>query len=499
MTSKRQKLARNSIYSLFTWFVPIVPSFLVTPILIGHLGNELYGLYVIFLGFLGYFFTLNIGKTVTKFVAEYRASGETGKISETVTTTLIMGSAVGIIATGAIALSARGFVIEILRVPEHLQDVAVTVLYLSCANILVLMLGLTFQFILQGLQRFDLFMLVANGNSVTFVLGSLALVLLGYGPIGLLTLSLVVSLVTGSIAAVLVKRELPELTFAFSISSSAWTDVWRYGFSIMGYHLAGSLLLLFERAWITRQFGPGALAFYVVPMILALFLQSFISSLVLAIFPVINEHLAEKQLLINLYKKVSRIVFTIIGFTWVTALVCGRDFLALWLNEEYAAESYHLLLIHISIVSLVALTMISYQLAEAFRAAPLTAASNFLWMAIAIPAMVIFSGLWMVGGVAYGRLLGVLVYIPFIIFVEKKFLGRFHWDLWLSTGLWVLAIAAIAGGVEYLVLSISAVSWPLLLAATACGGAIFAALLIVTGFIEPEEKLMIRNAIFRDR
>ena len=497
--SKRQKLFRNTIYGIVSWLFPIIPTFVITPIVIKTLGNELYGLYVIILGFTGYFFTLNVGKAATKYVAEYKASGQIEKISNAVSATLLFGLAVGSITTATLAIFARYFVGDVLQIDEPLQRTAIIALYLGCLNILVSMLGLTFQSILQGLQRFDAFMLITNATSVLLTVGTLAAVISGYGVIAMFSVSLAVSVISALVAMVLVKRLLPELHLRLRVGREPWSEVWRYGMSIMAYQLFGSALLLFERSWITRRFGPEALTFYVVPMTLAVYLQTFIASLVLAIFPVINEHLSERQILAELYKQATRLILIILAFAGISSAVGGRLFLELWLNREFAELSYELLLLQMVVFSVVSLSMLVWQIAESFRAASLTAAANFIWMTVSVPLMVYFSYEWQTLGVAYARLVGVAVYIPLIVYIEKRFLGGVFWFFWSALIVRVLGAMIAAGSVEYFLLGLMSHSWISLSLSVLIGGVTYLTFLYLFRLISTDEGLMLRDAIFGSR
>ena len=80
-------LINNSIFSLLSWILPVVIGFVATPLIVRNLGNREYGLYATILGFISYSFSFGIGKILTKYVAEYRASGESDKIGEVVSAT----------------------------------------------------------------------------------------------------------------------------------------------------------------------------------------------------------------------------------------------------------------------------------------------------------------------------------------------------------------------------------------------------------------------------
>lgn len=497
--NKRHKLARNSAYSLFSWLFPILPSFIITPIIISRLGNEMYGVYAIVLGFVGYFFTLNVGKAATKYVAEYQSSGRMDKVSDTVSATLILGLTAGGITTIVISIYASTFVSDILDIPGELHQTAVVAVYLGCLNILVSMIGLTFQYILQGLQRFDTFMMITNSTSLLMNLGILVAVVYGFGVIGLFVVALAVSIISAALSGALVRRLLPELRFRFRPGSAAWAEVWRYGVSIMAYQLFGTALLLFERGWIMNQFGPEALTFYVVPMNLAVYLQMFVASMVLAIFPVVNQHLFNVELLSELYRQATKFILVIVTFACVSGIVVGQLFLTLWLSEEFSKASYRILLVQLIVFSIVSLTMIVWQLAESFRSAYLTAATNFAWLAVSMPLMIGLSYQWQSLGVAYGRLIGVAAYIPLTIYVQRRFLtGKFSM-YWISIGSRVLISAVLAGGAEYLVLDRLPPSWISLIVAILFGGLVFLSFILIFRLFGKEERSMISGLLLGGR
>src|SRR5688572_6007059 len=89
--SKRSRLLKNSIYGLFSWLLPIVPTMIATPIVVEGLGKDQYGLFVVILGFITYFFTNGVGRIAAKYVAEYRSTGENEKISAIISSTILIG------------------------------------------------------------------------------------------------------------------------------------------------------------------------------------------------------------------------------------------------------------------------------------------------------------------------------------------------------------------------------------------------------------------------
>ena len=133
---------------------------------------------------------------------------------------------------------------------------------------------------------------------------------------------------------------------------------------MIGYQILANVLLLFERGWITRQLGAESLTYYVVPMILGLYIHSFISSLMLVIFPLASELKDKKERLLKLYTKATKIVVFLVVFMATTLIVQSKFFLTLWMGAEFAEKSAVLLVFHTITFGLLAILTVSWQMTE---------------------------------------------------------------------------------------------------------------------------------------
>ena len=394
---------------------------------------------------------------------------------------------------------SRPIITEVLRIPPELQSDGITALYLGCATIVSIMLGQVFQLVLQGLQRFDRYLLLTNLSSVSFSVGSIIMVLNGFGVIGLLFLNLVTAIVVGILSYFTAIKLLPEFKFTIRIGGDAWGAVSRYAASLIAYQIFGNVLLLFERAWIVRQFGVEDLTYYAIPMALAMYLHLFIGSLVLAVFPMVNEMLADQEKLITLYQKSTKLILTLVAFAVLSVVAGGRLFLSLWLGDEFANVSYTLLIIHISTFAVLALNTIAWQIAESFRAAWLNACATFVWMAIAIPLMIGLSDEWQTFGVAAARAAGVVIFIPLIFYIEGRFLGGILWRFWGSISIRI-AFAAIAAFIaEWTLISGFGRSWLTFTAAILFGAVFYLGGLLITRFFDESERQLFSEMLARYR
>jgi O-antigen/teichoic acid export membrane protein len=495
--TRRRSLTTNSLLSLIAWVFPILLGFISTPILVSKLGSEQYGLFAVVLGFISYSFTFGIGKVASKYVPEFQAGGESEKVTQTIAATFWLSLAIGLVGSIALLLTAPLIVSDVLLISPGQQQLAVYSLYLAGAIGLVLMLSQVFQSVLQGLHRFDNYLVLTNLNALLLGAGNIFLAISGFGVATLFAWNLGVVSITAVLFYLRAVHLLPGIRFIVPLPRSIVSTVARYAGNIILYQIFANVLFIFERSWIVRRLGAEALTFYVVPMLLAIYMHGFMASAVQAIFPVVNELLGDRKRLIEIYQRASKIIFVTVVFIVTNLIACGDVLLALWVSPELASRSYPLLVPHSLSFGLIAMGIMSWQLAEAFKYPSMNVIMTALWMAIGVPLMIIAAGLWQSEGVAWSRFVAVLVTFPITLYAEKRFLGKLHVRFWLASAARVAAAAVILFAVEILLVRALPVTWPALFLTVGLGTLAFALALFVAGFFTAEDKRLASRLLLR--
>ena len=258
-TSK--SISTNVFYGFTTWILPLALSFAATPVIVRTLGDKDYGIYVLVQGFIGYSFTFSIGRAITKYIAEYRISGETEKIREVVSATFFISLAVGVVGVLTICLTAEWIVGNVFKVGGEDLNKTITALYIAAAVIFFSMLSQVFNAVLQGIHRFDVYSKIYNTSSFALLLGNLLFALYGYELLILLHWNLFVICVTCIVYALSAKKLLPEFEISILFERAMLKLVLKYSLGVVGYQILGNVLLLFERGWIIRQLGAESLTY----------------------------------------------------------------------------------------------------------------------------------------------------------------------------------------------------------------------------------------------
>lgn len=494
-TSK--SIARNVIYGFSTWLLPLALSFVATPIIVKSLGHEDYGIYALILGFIAYSFNFNVGRAVTKYIAEYRANGENEKIRDVISATLFVNFAVGLFGLAAICLLANWLVSDVFRIESDAQNKTVNALYISSLIIFFSTINQVFNAILQGIQRFDVYSKIFNVYNFCIIGGNLFLVLKGFGLVPLLIWNLLITFLTCFVFYRSAKMLLPEVGFTFGFSRRTLKMVLSFSWGVIGYQILANVLLLFERSWITRKLGSENLTYYVVPMMLAVYLHGFISSLTMVIFPLASELKDNKEKLLRLYLKATKIVLMLTVFPAMTLIVESKNFLTLWMGAEFADKSSDLLVIHTVTFGLTAITVVAWFMTEGLGFPNYNCFVFVLCLIISISGMFWLTQDYGNFGVAIGRLAGFGTIFFSIFYVEKWFFKAIQLRFWLKiTG--IVGIAAIIAGIaEKFLSNIFSLSWLTFILSVGISGVIYLSCLWILKFLTEEEKLIFKNLIGR--
>jgi O-antigen/teichoic acid export membrane protein len=490
-----RRILRNVIYGFSTWILPLFLGFVVTRVVVRSLGHADYGIYALVLGFIAYSFNFNVGRAITKYIASYRATGETDKIRDVISATASVTIIVAGLGSVIIVALSRWLVVDVFDIEPEAQIKTITALRISAGTISVFMIGQVAIAVLQGLHRFDVFSKIQNANSLVMMLGNLFLAYNGYGLLALLYWNLAVIAVFCVISFISAGRLLPELSFVLNFKRETIFMVVKYSAGVVGCQIVGNAFFLFERSWIIAKLGAEALTFYVVPMTVGLYLHGFILSLSMSLFPLASEFGHESQRLLKLYRAATKSVMFVVVIVTTTLIAAGKLFLTLWMGPDFGEHSAALLTLQAIAFGMLAIVIISFQTAEGLGHPGFNLRNTIIGVVLALPLI-----LWLTDslgslGVAYGRLTAFLIPFLAIVDFERRYLGGVQFDFWIGN----LPRFALAGlgayFIEWILLERLTENWLSLVLITIAGSAVYLIVLYLTGFITEDDRRLIRNLV----
>ncbi|MGI8787274.1 MAG: oligosaccharide flippase family protein [Pyrinomonadaceae bacterium] len=496
---KRNSLLKNIIYGFLSWFLPLGLSFIATPIIVRGLGIEQYGVYALVLGFISYSFTFNIGRAVIKYVSEFQATNRKEKISEIISATLLLNLIVG--GTGMILLVffSRWFVVNVLHIQENLQDEAIKAFYFASGIVFAAMLSQVFSSVIQAIHRFDIYSYITVFTTSLLAVGNIALVWFNQKIEMLLAWTFLLTMLSSLVFYLYARRLLPEFRLTVRFPKEIIRLVLKYSSAVIVTQVLANFMLLFERSWIAGKLGAEAVTYYVIPLNLGIYIHAFITSISIVLFPLSSETdaLGDKIKLLRIYTKATKIVLMLAAFLCLT-LINGRNFiLYLWLGADFAHNSSDVLITHALTFGFLAVVIISFQIIEGVGLPKIPTFLTFGWLAVSVPLMILLIKDYGITGVGFARLAGVLILIPGILYIEKKVFGRILWKFWQSNLLMIGAAAIFASIVQILIFHNTPVKWTSFLGGAFLSSLVYAAVLLLTGFLSENEKQWLKSLYTR--
>ncbi len=494
-TSK--SIFRNVLYGFSTWILPMGLSFIATPIIVKSLGDQDYGIYALVLGFVGYSFNFSFGRAITKYIAEYRAKGENEKIPDLISSAFFINLVVGLFSVSVICFFANWLVLFVLKIDVESQSKSVTALYIASAIIFFSMLSQIFNSVLQGIHRFDVYSKIFNFYNLALLSGNLILAISGYKLISLFVWNLSVTCLTCAVFAISAKRLVPEFKLRFKFQPETLKLIVKYSYGVIGYQILANLLLFFERSWIFRQLGAESLTYYVVPMMLAIYIHAFVSSLMIVIFPLASELNEDREKLLRLYTKATKIIILFVAFFGTTIIVESRFFLSLWMTPEFADRAWMLLIVHTITFSLVAIQTVSWQMTEGLGYPNYNFLLFLVCLIISVSLMIGLTPNFGSLGIAIGRMAGYSTIFLSIFYVEKWFFKKVQVKFWIKV-ISILAVSSAASALtERFIIQSYSESWLVLAGATVVGAFVYFFMVWIMGFVSEDEKLLFKKLLSR--
>jgi O-antigen/teichoic acid export membrane protein len=491
--------SRSALFGFLSWLLPLGLTLFATPLVVRHLGLEEYGLYALVLGFISYSFTFSIGRAVTKYISEYRASEQTEKIKEVLAATLWINFIVGLLGIFTLCFFARFIVVTLFEIKPEMQENAVVAFYIASATIFFVMQAQVFSGVLQSVHRLDIFSIITTLVSVLGISGNIVIVLLGFGVKELLIWNLVNTTVSCIWFYIIGKRLLPEAKWGLKCSREVLITVANFALGITASQLIFNFLLLFERGLITRELGTENLTYYVIPMNLTGQIHIFSSSLLLMIFPLVSELGARLEIgrLRAIYEQTSRYLFAVVTFIVVSMAICGYEFFSLWLGSEFADRAFYIVIMQAITFGTIAVGIVAWQLMEGLGYTQNNALVAIVWVALSLFLMIMLISSLKLEGVGLGRMFGCISMLIYMLVVENKVFGKTLWTFW-GRILFLIALPLCStAAIEYVTLRYFFGGWFGLCIACGLGAAVYASLLFATKYLTLDDRLVLQKLFFK--
>ena len=339
MVSVKRKIVRNTAANTFMKLWRYAVNFFLLPFIILHVGVEDYGLYLLVGAFVGYFglLDLGVGASLVKYVAEYNAKGDKEMINKMVNSTFVFYLGVGIaVCLGVMAIGY--FFVDFFRIEEGSVELARAIALMVAIGALTSWPIRSFTFSLQGLQRYDMNVLVDFITVTITAAVTVTILLAGYGIIELIFTGIVVGAVGQIAKVILVQRMMPFLDLRKRyMGMKTMKMIFTFSSVVFATEIIWMLMMGLDRLVIGLFVGVAAVTFYYICRALYDIVNTVAMLPISATLPAASELVAQKdeKKLRSLVYRVGKYRAAAVLPISISIIIFAKDILRLWMGVDY--------------------------------------------------------------------------------------------------------------------------------------------------------------------
>ena len=321
------------VINLGVWFV-------LTPIILSHLGKTNYGLWALVASFVAYgsLADLGIGSAVTKYVAEHRARGENETASELIATALWLYCGLAVLVVAVAAIIAP-LVPDVIKVPSNEHATTSWLVVITAVGVAVQLPSNCAIAVLRGLNRYDLINVIGTFAMLNLAVGIVVLLVLGGKVLVITGLAVPVTLLWLGPTIWLIHRTAPELRFGFrGAQRGDARRVLLFGSALFGIQVASVVKLQSDEFVIGASLPVKAVSPYSIARKLSGLPGQLTSQFVLVLLPLASRMHAEGDsgMLREIYLSGMRLTMALFSIVGGALVVFAQPFLLAWVGTTAA-------------------------------------------------------------------------------------------------------------------------------------------------------------------
>jgi len=428
------RVAKNSLYNVLGLVVPILLLVIFTPLLVGRMGIENYGLWTLSVSALGLMgvFEFGLGTAMAKFIAEYSAQHDTEGLSATATVGFTLYLTIGVMLTLPLFFLApkiaRLFPSSTLSL-EAIQE-AIRLTSLGLVPLLLKTGGLA---VPMGLQRFEVpnvvriahnalmltiaLIVVSLGGSVEYVILSTVLLM---WIIGLISVGIAFRILRPMGARPLFSRGHLRMILGFAVFTGL-TGVGGRIFSSMDRVVVGAVL------------GVSAVTYYVVGIGIANKLLALTDVVSRALMPAASSwYTAGEVHRVWAYLRRATLAVALMSLVLAGVMLLSSGlFMRLWMGNEFAEQALTPFQILILVYAVISINAPAFHIANGIGIPWISATGALAGGAITIALIVVLGRSYGLEGVAWANA-GYWVTLIIVVVTAAKLRDserKQHWSM----------------------------------------------------------------------
>ena len=355
---------RNSSWSLVDYLFHPILLVLVTPFLVFRLGVERFGIWMLVSAVTGAMgiFSLGLGDATIKYVSSHNARKDVGSVIRVVRCTLALYSLLGLAAASVTFLLASFLVKHVFKVGLANQELAVLAMRVGGVGLAARFLDSVFLSALRGLERHDLSARVTIAVKFLTTAATVAVVALGYGVVGILWATALLTGLSAWAQARIVKDLVPAITFWPALDRCSLSEIFGFGIYSWFQGMAGVLVGQADRLLIGALLGTSPLTYYSVCQRVAMQVYAVLSSAMGFLFPHSSAAMEQgdmARLRSTYFRALSAVQVSATAMA-LPLILFARPILSMWMGADFSRHAAPILQVLAFAYALIATSIVPY-------------------------------------------------------------------------------------------------------------------------------------------
>jgi len=336
-----KSIAKNTVYNLLGYGVPIIAALIFIPLLINGLGKEKFGLLNLAWMIIGYFsfFDFGIGKGLTKIVAEKISSDQSDQIPVLFWTSLVLMLLVSLFLATLLLFFVPYFV-SLFNVSKNLQQETTNTFYVLCLSIPIVSTTAGLRGVLEAYLKFGTINVVRIVLGLLTFLGPIVCLIFTNSLLWIVVLLVLIRVLIWLWYLHLCIKTNPGIKSKGVLDFKSIKPVIKFSAWISLVNIIGPVILYSDRFIIGVLISATAISYYAVSYEIVSKLLLISGALVGVLFPVFSaSYFSNPEVSKKIFLRGIKFIFLIIYPIVFLIVIFAFEGMGVWLGEKFADNS----------------------------------------------------------------------------------------------------------------------------------------------------------------
>ena len=346
ITYSGKSLAKNSIYNLFGYGIPLIFALVLIPLLIKGLGEERFGILNLAWVIIGYFsfFDFGIGRALTKIIAEKIGLNQTEEIPSIFWTSFSLVFIVSLVGTLALLFISPILVYDFLNISKDLQTETLYTFYVLALSVPIVTTTAGLRGVLEAYQKFGIINIIRITLGVFSFLGPLLCLIFTHSLFWIALFLIIVR----AVVWVLYMNQCFKLNVKIKSKLYFKTNLVKHILRLSGWMTVSNIIvpviIYLDRFLIGALVSATAITYYATPYEVVTKLLLVPGALTGVLFPAFSaSYLNNPDFTKRISLKAIKYIFIILYPIILLIVTFASEGMELWLGGKFAENSYFVL------------------------------------------------------------------------------------------------------------------------------------------------------------